>query len=247
MVDDLAFGRVVRLARLRRRLRQQDLADQAGISRPLVSRLEHGHLGGLRLENIRAVAEVLEIRVEVQPRTRAIDLDRTVNARHSALAEHLVGWIAAAPGWLVQPEVSYSEYGERGVIDLLGWHGGSGSVLVIEVKTERVDFGELLGKLDAKQRLASVVARRFAWPVRSVSVALLVADSTMNRRRAAAHRSLLGAALPGNGRELTRWLRSPTGTVRALRFVPDVRAGTVRGGFAAPSRIRAVRADRKTA
>jgi transcriptional regulator with XRE-family HTH domain len=237
-MDDLAFGRVIRLARIRRGMTQQELADRAGLSRPQVSRVEHGHAGRLRLDVLRSIAEVLEIRLALQPRTRAIDLDRIVNARHAALAEWLVGWISGYPGWLVRPEVSYSEYGERGVVDLLGWHATSRSVLVIEIKTELVDFGDLLAKLDAKERLAPVVARRFGWAVGTISVGLLVAESTTNRRRAAVHGGLLRAALPDDGRAFARWLRKPEGVVRALRFVADVRAGNVRGGFASPTRVR---------
>lgn len=48
------------------------------------------------------------------------------------------------------PEVSFSIYGERGVIDLLAWHGPSRTLLVIELKTEVVDAAEMLGVLDRK-------------------------------------------------------------------------------------------------
>jgi len=246
-MDDLAVGRLVKLARLRRHLRQQDVAMQAGVSRTTISRIERGHLGEITLTTIRRVAAQLEVRVEVQPRARALDLDRIVNARHAALADHLSDWIGRMPGWTVRPEVSYSEYGERGVIDLLCWHADTRSLLVVEVKTELVEFGDLLGKLDAKDRLGPTIARRFGWPVGAVSVCLLVADSSTNRRRAALHGSLLAAALPNTGPELSRWLREPSGRVQALRFVPDARPGHVRAGFAAPTRIRTRRPPARAA
>jgi transcriptional regulator with XRE-family HTH domain len=246
-VDDIGFGRLVRLARIRRRLTQEELASRAGVSRPVVSRLEHGHLGQLRLDDARAIAAVLEIRVEALPRTRAIDIDRTLNGRHAALAEHIVGWIARREDWLVRPETSFSEYGERGVIDLLCWHAATRSLLIIEVKTELLDFGELLGKLDIKERLGPTVAARFGWRPASVSTALLVADSTTNRRRAAAHAGLLRTALPQDGRALAAWLASPVGAVHALRFVSDVRPGNVRSAFGSPTRVRALGSGRRAA
>ncbi|HEX5826481.1 MAG TPA: helix-turn-helix transcriptional regulator [Candidatus Limnocylindrales bacterium] len=43
-MDDVAIGRLVRLTRVRRRLRQEDLALAAGVSRATVSRLERGGL-----------------------------------------------------------------------------------------------------------------------------------------------------------------------------------------------------------
>ena len=61
-----------------------------------------------------AFAAQLEIRIEAMPRARAIDIDRVVNARHTSLAEFVVGWIGSMSAWIVRPEVSFSEYGERG-------------------------------------------------------------------------------------------------------------------------------------
>ena len=209
-MDDLAFGRLIRLARLRRGWRQTDLAARAGVSRTTVSRVEHGHFGEASLDATRAIAGALEIRVEVVARARAIDLDRVVNGRHSAMAEFVIGWLSQFPGWVVRPEVSFSEYGERGVIDLLCWHAASRSVLVIEIKTELLEFGELLGRLDIKRRHAAKVARGLGWVPASASTCLLVADSMTNRRRAAAHGALLSAALPCSGRGLDRWLKEPS-------------------------------------
>ncbi|MEO8273737.1 MAG: helix-turn-helix transcriptional regulator [Chloroflexota bacterium] len=243
-MDDLGFGRLIRLARIRRGWRQQDLADHAGASRAAVSRLERGRIGELPLDLVRKVAAQLDIRVEAFARARAIDIDRVVNARHTALAEFVVRWIGSMPGWIVRAEVSFSEYGERGVIDLLSWHEATRALLVIELKTEFVDFGELLAVLGMKHRLGSVVARQFGWKPASVSSCLLIADSMTNRRRAADHAALLASAFQQDGRELLRWLKAPAGSIRALRFVTDARPGSVRSGFAGRTRVRPPRVGR---
>jgi len=39
-------------------------------------------------------------------------------------------------------------YGERGVIDILCFHSPTGSLLVIELKTEIVDVQDLVGGVD---------------------------------------------------------------------------------------------------
>lgn len=226
------------MARIRRGWRQQDLADRAGVSRTALSRIERGHLGEIPLDTVRAAAAPLEIRVEIRPRARAIDIDRVVNAAHSALAEFVIGWISSIGGWELRPEVSFSEFGERGAIDLLCWHAGTRSLLVVELKTELLEFGELLATLSTKHRLAPGIARRHGWSPLAVSSCLLVADSMTNRRRSSGHAALLHAALPEDGRALLRWLRRPGGSVRAIRFVPDVRPGHARSGFAATSRVR---------
>jgi transcriptional regulator with XRE-family HTH domain len=240
-VDDLGFGRFIRLARIGRGWRQQDLADRARVSRAAVSRVERGRLGELPLDLVRKIAAVLEVRIEAKPRARAIDIDRVVNSRHSALAEFVVGWIGAMPGWEVRPEVSFSEFGERGVIDLLCWHDRARVLLVVELKTELVEFGDLLAVLGMKHRLGPKIGRQFGWDPVAVSSCLLVADSMTNRRRAAAHVGLLHAPLPQDGRELVRWLKAPVGSIRALRFVTDARPGHARSGFAGRARVRPVR------
>ena len=72
--------------------------------------------------------------------------------------------LLGAAGWMVRPEVSYSEWGERGSIDLLGWHASTRSLLIVEVKSELASVEETLRKHDEKVRLGSVVAsRRLGW------------------------------------------------------------------------------------
>ena len=61
----------------------------------------------------------------------------------------------AAGGWLFAPEVSFSVYGERGVIDLLAFHPASGCLLVIELKTAIIDVNDLVGTMDRRCRLAA--------------------------------------------------------------------------------------------
>src|SRR5262245_64576528 len=124
-MDDIRFGAAVRAARIRRGWRQADVAIRAGCSDSVVSRIERGHLDEITVGSIRAVASVLEIRVELLPRSRAADLDRLVNAKHAALSEGVLGWLRRFPGWEFRPEQSFSIYGERGIIDLVGWHADS--------------------------------------------------------------------------------------------------------------------------
>lgn len=204
-----------------------------------MSRIERGVVGEMPLSAIRAVLAALEIRVELQPKARAADIDRIINSRHAALAEHVMRWPALMAGWVARPEVSFAEAGERGVVDILGWHARSRSILVIELKTEIIDVGDVLGTLDRKRRLGSRIASRLGWEGGSVSVCLLVADSMTNRRRVGERGATFRAALPDDGRALRRWLAAPNGEIRALRFVSDVREGHARSSFAGLKRVTA--------
>ena len=236
-MDDQQFGVRVRAARIRRGWRQVDLARAAGVSSPTVSRIERGHLGGMSLDVVRGVAAALEIRVELLPRSRAADLDRMVNARHAALAEAVLERFAALRGWVARPEVSFNVYGERGIVDVLAWHEEHRALLVIELKTELVDIGELLGTLDRKRRLGAAIARPLKWRPATVAAWLIVGEGMTNRRRVAEHAATFGAALPARGRVLRAWLANPVGELAAMSFVSDRRPGNVRSGFATVRRV----------
>jgi transcriptional regulator with XRE-family HTH domain len=237
-LDDLRFGVALRAARLRRGWRQRDVAAAARVSDGTVSRIERGHLDAVALGTIRAVARALEIRVEVLPRSRSADVDRLLSARHAGLADAVVRWLGRFDGWVVRPEVSFSRYGERGVIDLLAWHAVAHSVLVIELKTAIVDVGELLGTLDRKARNARPIARDLGWNPASVSCALIVADSSTNRRRIAAHAATFRAAFPTRAIGLRQWLPRPGEPIQAMAFFADRHHGQVVNRFDQRQRVK---------
>jgi transcriptional regulator with XRE-family HTH domain len=168
-VEDMRIAAAFRAVRIRRRLRQSDVADRARVHRSTVSRVERGHFGSLSLDTIREIASVLDVRVELLPRWRGSDLDRLLNVAHSALHESVSSFFSSIAGWEIVPEVSFSIYGERGVIDILAWHVATRSLLVIELKTAIVDVQELVGTFDRKMRLAIRVARERGWDPMKVS------------------------------------------------------------------------------
>jgi transcriptional regulator with XRE-family HTH domain len=232
-MDDQRLGAAVRLVRTRRGWRQIDLANAAGVSRSTVSRIERGHFGSVSVDAIRAVAAALDIRIELRARWRAGDLDRLLNARHSALHELVARYFADLPGWILEPEVSFAIFGERGIVDILAWHPGRRALLVIELKTDIADVNELVGTVDRKRRLAVAVARERGWDVGpdvTTSVWVIVASGRTNRRRVHAHRTMLRAAFPLDGRAIGRWLRDPVEAVRCLSFWPDAHGQNVGHG-----------------
>ena len=219
-MTDQQLGALFRVVRIRRRWRQSDVAARVPVSQATVSRIERGHIGSLPLDVLRQVAASLDIRVDLVARWRGGDLDRLVNARHSALSESVVRALRR-PGWIVAPEVSFSIYGERGVIDLLAWNPEMRVLLVIELKTEIVDVNELVGTFDRKVRLAIRIAQDHGWAIEegtTISAWLVVADSRTNRRRVQAHDAMLRAAYPIDGRGVRRWLTEPRGSIRGLSF-----------------------------
>jgi len=237
-MNDVQLGLALRATRVKRRLRQCDLAKQAGVSASVVSRLEHGDLDLVSLPALRGIAAKLGVSLEFLPRSAGGELERVVSARHAALGERIAGWVGRQPGWLAVAEVSFSIYGERGIVDLLAWHEATGSVLVIELKTAVVDVDELIGTLDRKRRLATRIAADRGWIARSVCAWLIVGDSKTNRRRIAEHRTLLTSALPRDGRSLAPLFRHPErGLASGIAFWPNLPVAGVRREVAARQRV----------
>jgi transcriptional regulator with XRE-family HTH domain len=222
-MTDQRVGAGIRAVRIRRGLRQVDLAKRAGVSQGLVSRIERGHFEGVTIDALRRVAAALDIRLDVVARWRAGDLDRLLNRAHSALHEEVAQRFSSLPGWIADPDVSFAFFAERGVIDILAWHPGRRALLVIELKTEIVDVNELVGTLDRKERLAKRVARDRGWfgtndAAVVVSTWLIVADTRTNRRRVAAHATMLRSRFPVDGRSMDGWLANPDRRIAALSY-----------------------------
>lgn len=237
-MSDQRLGAAFRALRVRRGLRQADVAALARASRSTVSRIERGHLDAVSLDRVRAVGAVLDLRVDLVGRWRGGELDRLLNARHSALHEAAAGLFAKYPEWVLAPEASFSIYGERGVIDLLGWHPPSRSLLVVELKSELVDVQELVGTLDRKRRLAPRIAAERDWSSSQVSAWVIVGESRTNRRHVAQHAMLLRTAFPANGHALGAWLRTPGTAISGLSMLTYGHQENLRRGLGTPHRVR---------
>lgn len=233
---------MVRALRIRKSWRQHDLAVRAAVARSAVSDLERGRLSALRVDVVVRIVEALGARLDLVLRWQGGDLDRLINARHSALHEQVARSLLGMPGWELAPEVSFAIRGERGVIDILAWHAASRTLLVIELKTEIVDINDLMAGVDRKRRLAGAAARDRGWNAASVAVWVIVADSSTNRRRVAAHRTTLRAAFPTDGRTVGTWLRNPGSAMACLSFWSNARLDGTKGGLATVKRVRRPRA-----
>jgi transcriptional regulator with XRE-family HTH domain len=240
-LNDTPLGMLFRAVRIRRHLRQEDVARLAGTSPSSVSRIERGLFGTLPIETIRRVGAALEIRLDLVPSWRGGDLERVMNARHSALHEQLADRLGRAPGWVSAAEVSYAIWGERGVIDRLAFHAERRMLAVFELKADLADPAGLVAQVDRYRRLALEVARGRGWAAEQVSCWAVVADTDSNRRRLAAHRELLRGAFPAGSGMLREWLRDPGSRVDGLTFLAYPQARTGKRSLTAVKRVRVAR------
>ena len=178
----------------------------------------------LTLPTLRRCLAVLRAEFELGLRWRGPALDRLLDERHasvqSAWAERLARWT-----WEVLVEASFNHYGERGRIDVLAFQPQAGALLVVEIKTEIADLQELLGSLDVKARVAPGVARGQGWPApHSVTRALVVEDTSTNRRRVRQFRALF-SGYELQGKAALSWLCRPSAqTPRGLLVLTNLSA-----------------------
>jgi transcriptional regulator with XRE-family HTH domain len=105
-MDLVKLGSVFRAVRVRRGERQSDVAAGAGVSQTLVSHIERGHLGDVRVDRLLRVAAALEIAIDWTPRWKGGELDRMLNAGHGALHAGAAE-LLRRHAWLTAPETTF--------------------------------------------------------------------------------------------------------------------------------------------
>jgi transcriptional regulator with XRE-family HTH domain len=219
-VDGVRLGAPYRALRLRGNLRQSDLAGKARVPREVISEVENGRLARATLDDLRLLAVTLGADLDVRLRWRGERLDRLLDEAHAATIAVTLERLATL-AWETAVEASFSIWGERGSIDILAWHPGSRTLLVIEVKSTIPDLQATLHDLDRKVRLAPEVASRFGWTPRAVGRLLVVAESPTSRGRVRRSRAVLDVALPIRGAAVRSWLREPRGPIAGIWFLSN--------------------------
>jgi transcriptional regulator with XRE-family HTH domain len=218
-VNDRQVGTILRALRRRAGLRQADVAQRAGVSQQLVSSIERGGAGTVAGRTLRRVLAAVGADAITIVRWRGGELDRLLDEGHADIVGRMVRLLEGR-GWTVVPEVTFSEWGERGSIDILAWHAPTRTILVIEVKTEIASVEELLRRHDAKVRLAPRLAEaRFGDRPRITAKLLVVTDSTTNRRRIERMDAVMGTAYPSRGAGVRAWLSDPRGPLAGVLFL----------------------------
>ena len=236
-MDTVRLGSQFRALRIRKDKRQLDVAEAAGLSRALISRIERGHVANVRLGDLERAANALDATLELRLRWHGEALDRLLDEDHARIVDLLVAELRLA-NWEVIVEASFSIWGERGSVDILARHEATGLVLVIEVKSVVPDSQATLFGLDRKARLAPQLAGARGWECRGVARILAVGDSALSRRRIARLGATYEAALPTRGHAVRRWLRHPAGPIAGLLFVAISPGGSAIRPLAGRQRVR---------
>jgi transcriptional regulator with XRE-family HTH domain len=217
-MDLVRAGRALRAIRRHKRWTLERAAREAKLSLSTAWRIEAGRVDSAR--ELTAYARALGADVDLYVRWRAGELDRLLNGRHAAMHECMAQVWPRFGGWDAVPEVTFSVYGERGVVDWVAWHAETGTLLLVELKTQLVDVNDLLATTNRRVRLAPQIAEPYGWRPRQVGTWLVMEEGRTNRRHVANHAAVLRAAFPDDGRAMNSWLRRPTRPIRCLSFLP---------------------------
>jgi hypothetical protein len=171
--------------------------------------MESGQIGRIAYGDLVAVAEALDGRLDLDFRWRGESLDRLIDERHAAIVDEVVR-IYREAGWEVAVEVTFSIYGERGSIDVFGWHPSVEVVAVNEIKATVPEAGNTVIGADRKRRLAPRIARDRGWTCRGVASFLVVAEGTTSRDRIGRHAASFRTAFPAGTRESLSWISAPS-------------------------------------
>lgn len=245
-MDMLRFGRQFRALRIRLDRRQQDVADRAQLSRSQIAAIDRGQLAGVTIASIVRAGAALGAEVDLRLRWRGEALDRLLDEDHAAIVETLVRRLIRL-GWEVAVEVSFSKWGERGSIDVLGFHRAAGALLVVEVKSVVPDSQATHHGLDRKARIAPEIGRERGWHIRHVSRLLVVGDSPTARRRVARLSATYDVSLPARGSLVRRWLRDPSAAIAGILFVAFGSHNGVRRARRGRERVRRAKSAQVTA
>jgi transcriptional regulator with XRE-family HTH domain len=237
-MDDLAVGRALRAVRRRAGWRQRDVADRAGVSQRLVSIAEAGQLERLSIARLRAIGRVLEVRLAVEAQWRGGLLPRLLDEEHAGLVNQVAALLRRRE-WELLVEYTFNHFGDRGSVDLVGWHARHRAMVLVEVKSRIDDVQDLHAAFARKRRIVPpLLARERGWRPSSIGQLLVVGEASAQRRLVARHGHIFLASFPQRGHEARSWLVSPVGPLAALWFLSPSNTVTGKRPSRTPQRIR---------
>lgn len=235
---------LIRDGRVRLAMTTVDLAERSGVSRQMISDLEHA-IANPTLETLEKVFRGLDLDIEFIPNVRPVVLGgspRQRDAAHAILSGYVQRRLVAA-GFLVRREVRIDSGRYHGWIDLLAFHPGSGTLLVIEIKTVIDDLGGIERTLDWYAREARGVAATIGWQAKRVVPWLLVLATDDVDGQVRANRDAINAAFPMRAAAMADLLADPASASSAGRGIALVDPRSRRRVWLIRSRLDGRRSD----
>jgi hypothetical protein len=215
--DDGRLAKASRLLRRRAGWRQVDVPG----SRRVTQEIEAGRAGQIKLDLLRRHFAALDASVRLTPWWNGAALDRLLDESHAQVVDAVARVLPTYGFNRVRTEHTFSDFGERGSIDVFAGNEERKAVFVGEAKSEWGSIEETLRRQSVKVRLARKLAlSAFGWKPLCVASVLVLPDRSTNRRIAARY----GASLNGysaRSHAIRQWLRQPSGDLGGIWFLSD--------------------------
>jgi transcriptional regulator with XRE-family HTH domain len=190
------LAQAIKRARLALGWSQRRLGERTAVSQGLVWMAESGG-SDVGLRTLFAMCDALGVSISIDFR---LPLAARTSPQRDPAHATCVAYVArrlVAAGFRVAREVEIVHGRSHGWIDVLAWDSGSGTLLVIEVKTVLDDVGDVERQLGWYRREGWPAARRMRWRPRRVVGWLLVLATDGNDRVIKANREALAQSFPG--------------------------------------------------
>jgi transcriptional regulator with XRE-family HTH domain len=194
---------------------QRELSRRSGMPQSMISRIEAGKLPDVSLLTAARLIEAMGARLRFEIDAPFLgERRRQLDPAHARMSGHIARRLERVD-WQVATEVEVGGDRSRGWIDLMAFNPANGLLLVVEIKTEIHDLGQIDRALGWYEREAWAAARRLGWRPVSLTgcLLLLMTDKNdaavgFNREglkrlfpvRAAALRGILGGDGPAPAR-----------------------------------------------
>jgi len=213
-------GTIIRDGREVRGLTKSALAERVGISRQMVGSVERGDANP-SLETIARLLDGTGVDIDLVVRGSVrIGPRRQGDAAHARCSPHVQRRFVSE-GWLTAREVRIEQGRYVGWIDVLAFHPPTGTLLIIEIKTEIHDFGDIERSMDWYARGAWDAARRLGWRPKRVGSWLLVLATGAAEERIMANRQAIESAFPLRADAMMTFVADPASGVvgRAVALI----------------------------
>jgi transcriptional regulator with XRE-family HTH domain len=188
-------GRIVKDVREAIGWTQTRLSRESGVSQPWISQIERGLARDVSVGTIDTLLTAMGARLMLAADAPMLAKSRQRDPVHTRCSAHVARRLGQA-GWLVASEVEIASGKWRGWIDILAWHPTTGALLLIEVKTEINDLGQIERTLNWYEREAWAAATRRGWRPRRIVGCLLILSTEVVDQQTRDNREALDHGFP---------------------------------------------------